>query len=125
MTAVLCPDCRKPLDQAAVLCRASSCTDCERRRMLLVLDPWAFFVQVLRAKVRPDNTVHQADVRPVLRGRIKPQQISSFWRQAQSRSVALIRQTDAVDRSDDVQGRNAGRPEPVYVATERLLRGAA
>ena len=117
-----CTSCSRPLDVAAVLTDSTTCTDCERQRIVFVADPWATFVRVLRSSVRPDGTVHACDVRPKVKGRIKPQKISSCWREAQSPAADLIRQTDEVERSDDREGKNAGRPEYVYRATERLLR---
>lgn len=113
-----CRTCGSRLDGASVLCQADTCCECERKRILLAVDPWALFVRTLRANVRSDGTVHACDIRPLVRGRIEPRQLSSLWRRAQSKSVGLIRQVD-VERSDDVAGKNAGRPEPVYKWTGR------
>ena len=72
---------------------------------------WSLFVAALRASVREDGTVHACDVRPLVRGRIEPKHIGSSWRKA--RQSGLITEVGH-ERSDDEQGRNAGRMEPYY-----------
>ena len=79
-------------------------------------DEWAVFTAALVSAAK-DGRVHQADVRPHIRGRIEPKHIGTLYRRA--RAEGLIREVDH-ERSDDVAGKNAGRLEPVYE-----LRGAA
>lgn len=78
---------------------------------------WLTFTRALRSAVRDDGRVHQADVRPLIRGRIEPKHIGTLYRRA--RTEGLLREV-AHERSDDTEGRNAGRLEPVY-----QYRGAA
>lgn len=72
---------------------------------------WAIFRAALRKAARDDGSVHQADVRPLIRGRIEPKHIGTLYRRA--RTEGLLREIDH-ERSDDLAGRNAGRLEPVY-----------
>lgn len=71
---------------------------------------WALFKVALASAAR-DGRVHQADVRPLIRGRIQHKHIGTLYRRA--RSEGLLVEVDH-ERSDDVSGRNAGRLEPVY-----------
>jgi hypothetical protein len=79
-------------------------------------DEWAVFTAALFAAAR-DGRVHQRVVRPHIRGRIEPNHVGILYRRALSEG--LLREVDH-ERSDDVDGKNAGRLEPVYA-----LRGAA
>ena len=92
------------VEQHPALCQ---CTDA---------DEWAVFTAALVSAAK-DGRVHQADVRPHIRGRIEPKHIGTLYRRA--RAEGLIREVDH-ERSDDIAGKNAGRLEPVYE-----LRGAA
>lgn len=74
-------------------------------------DEWTTFTRALRSVVRADRTVHQCDVRPLIRGRIEPKHIGNFWRRA--RAEALVVEVGH-ERSNDTEGRNAGRMEPYY-----------
>lgn len=81
---------------------AASCTDDGE---------WRLFVAAVRQAVRDDLTVHQCDMRPLLRGRMEPKHIGLAWRRA--RRTGLLREVGH-ERSDDTEGRNAGRMEPYY-----------
>lgn len=71
---------------------------------------WATFTAALR-KVARDGEVHQRDMRPLIRGRIKPSHIGACYTRAIS--MRLIREVRR-ERSNDVQGRNTNKSEPVY-----------
>lgn len=73
-------------------------------------DEWSVFTTALTTAAR-DGRVHQADVRPIIRGRIEPKHIGTLYRRA--RAEGLLREVEH-ERSDDVAGKNAGRLEPVY-----------
>lgn len=73
---------------------------------------WSIFVTALRSSARTDGTVHQSDVRPLIRGRINPKHIGTLWRRA--KADGLIRDTGQVERSNDHAGRNSHRLEPIY-----------
>jgi len=75
------------------------------------LGEYVVFVSALKAATRADGTVHQADMRPLIRGRIEPKHVGTLYRRA--KSDGLIREVDH-ERSDDRPGKNAGRLEPVY-----------
>jgi hypothetical protein len=75
-------------------------------------DEWAVFKAALKAAVRADGTVHQADVRPRIRGRIAPKHIGQLWRRA--RSEGLVRDTGEREPSNDVAGRNADKLDRIY-----------
>lgn len=81
-------------------------------------DEWALFVAAVREAARPGGAVHQCDVRPLIRGRVQPKHIGLLYRRAVTEGL-LVRL--GYEESDDLQGKNAGRMEPVY----ELLRGAA
>ena len=117
-----CAQCSGRLDVAAVLCEASVCTTCEAKRIRLAADPWATFLRVLRANVRPDGTVHVNDCRESLRGRIEPHKLSSLWSEA--RRAGLIAHHDWED-STDKQGRNDHAPARIWSASEQLRKAAA
>lgn len=73
---------------------------------------WVIFTRALVVAARDDRTVHQSDVRPLIRGRIEPKHIGTYWRRA--KAERLVRDTGDVERSDDQQGRNSHRLEPIY-----------
>jgi hypothetical protein len=73
-------------------------------------DEWATFRSALTAAAR-DGKVHQADVRPLIRGRIEPKHIGTLYRRARTEGLLV---EVAHERSDDLEGKNAGRLEPVY-----------
>lgn len=75
------------------------------------LGDWSIFLAALREAVGRDGLVHQKHVRPRIRGRIRPNDIGSCYRKA--RTIGLLVEEDH-ERSNDREGRNAGRMEPVY-----------
>lgn len=80
------------------------------------MSEWVIFRLAL-SQAAKDGKVHQADVRPLIRGRIEPKHIGTLYRRARTEGL-LVEVTH--ERSDDVVGKNAGRLEPVY-----LWHGAA
>lgn len=73
-------------------------------------DEYAIFkAAVMSAAV--NGVVHQAAVRPIIRGRIEPNRIGGCYRRA--RAEGLLVEIDH-ERSDDHIGKNAGRMEPRY-----------
>ncbi|WP_436699922.1 hypothetical protein [Nocardioides sp. BYT-33-1] len=72
---------------------------------------WSTFTAALRLARRADGTVHQCDVRPHIRGRIEPKRIGQLWRRARSERLVV---EVGHERSNDIEGRNAGRMEPYY-----------
>jgi len=73
---------------------------------------YAVFVTALRSAVRNDGTVHQCDVRPLLRGRIKPKHVGTLYRRA--KADGLVRDTGEREPSNDVAGRNADKLDRIY-----------
>lgn len=94
-----CPDCEHHVPTQGCHCPESNTTE------------WSIFLQALRTAVRPDQTVHACDVRPLVRDRVAPRTISTFYRRA--RAEHLLDEAGH-ERSDDVRGKNAGRLEPFY-----------
>jgi len=124
MTA--CTRCGGRLYGADLLVGARICVECERKTIRLAADPWATFVRVLRANVRPDGTVHVNDCRESLRGRIEPHKLSSLWREAKTAGLLThIPGPAGWEDSTDKQGRNDHAPARVYRATPDLQRRAA
>lgn len=72
---------------------------------------YAIFTDALRRAVGPDGLVHQRDMRPLIRDRIKPQRIPTLYRRAIAQH--LITEVKR-ERSNDVRGRNTNKDEPVY-----------
>ena len=79
---------------------------------------WSIFRAAVLAAARADGTVHQSDVRPLIRGRVAPKHVGTFYRRA--KADRLIRDTGEREPSDDVAGRNADKLDRVYA-----LAGAA
>lgn len=73
---------------------------------------WPFFVSVLRKVVRADGTVHQGDVRPLIRGRIPAKHIGTLYKRA--RNEGVIVETGDWERSTDVEGRNSDKRCRIY-----------
>lgn len=73
---------------------------------------WSLFKAAVTSAARDDGTVHQADVRPKIRGRIEPKHIGQLWRRA--RSEGLVRDTGEREQSNDVAGRNADKLDRIY-----------
>lgn len=78
---------------------------------------WTTFVAALKQAVRHDGTVHQGDIRPLIRGRIEPKHIGQQYKRAIREHI--LREIDR-EQSNDEQGRNTNKWEPVY-----RLRSAA
>lgn len=79
---------------------------------------WPFFVSILRKVTRADGTIHQGDVRPLIRGRIPAKHIGQLWKRA--RNDGLIVDTGEWERSTDVEGRNGDKQCRIYrLATQR------
>lgn len=75
-------------------------------------DEWSLFVAAVRQVARPDGTVHQGDVRPLIRGRIAPKHIGSLYRRA--RSEGLLVDTGQLEPSTDSAGRNTDKQSRIY-----------
>lgn len=75
-------------------------------------DEWSLFRGTVLAAARPDGTVHQGDVRPLIRGRIAPKHIGSLYRRA--RSEGLLVDTGQLEPSTDTAGRNGDKTSRVY-----------
>ncbi len=75
-------------------------------------DEWSIFRAALRKAVRDDGSIHQCDVRPIIRGRIAPKHIGQLWRRA--RSEGLVRDTRLREQSNDIAGRIADKLDRVY-----------
>lgn len=102
-----CPAGFAPI-QHPVLCACTPPPDAE----------WVVFTAALRSAVRADGTVHQCDVRPLIRGRIDPKAIGRFYRRA--RNDGLLVDTQRREESDDRAGRNTDKLDRIYA-----MRGAA
>jgi hypothetical protein len=74
-------------------------------------DEWSVFVAAVRSSARADGSVHQCDVRPLIRGRIEPKHIGQMWKRARRERLLV---EVGHERSDDEPGKNAGRMEPYY-----------
>lgn len=74
---------------------------------------WALFVKALKAAVdmADDGLLHQRFVRPLIRGRITPKHIGQCWKKARDEQLVV---EAGHERSNDREGRNAGRMEPYY-----------
>lgn len=73
---------------------------------------WARFVAALRQAKRVDGTIHQRDVRPIIRGRIAPKHIGQMYQRA--RAEHLIDDTGCWEDSDDLIGKNRHKPERIW-----------
>lgn len=76
----------------------------------VVDEHWPTFLAALH-KAAVGGEVQQKNVRPLIRGVIPPNVIGSCYRRARDRRVLV--EVDH-ERSDDHEGRNAGRMEPRY-----------
>jgi hypothetical protein len=93
-----CPDGFDLVTQHPGLCK---CTD----------EPeWLIFTAALRQAAR-GGEVHQRNMRPLLRGRIKPQQIGQQYKRAIREG--LIAEIGREESNDQI-GRNTNKWEPVY-----------
>lgn len=75
-------------------------------------DDWHVFLSALRSVARDDGTVHQADMRPRIRGRIEPKVIGTLYRRA--RAEHIIRDTGQREPSNDAAGRNTDKLDRIY-----------
>lgn len=73
---------------------------------------WGMFMAAIRAAAMPDGTVHQRNVRPLIRGRITPKHIGGLYRRA--RAERLLVDTGEREPSSDVEGRNADKLDRIY-----------
>lgn len=100
-----CADCGFHVDYQGCRCAVDEWATC-------TADEWAIFTTALRKARREDNTVHQCDVRPLIRGRVEPKAIGGYYRRA--RSLELIRDTGEKEPSSDVAGRNTDKDSRIY-----------
>ena len=70
------------------------------------------FKAAVAKAVRDDGTLHQSDMRRLIRGRIEPKSIGGFYRRA--RTSGLLRDTGRREPSDDTAGRNADKLDRIY-----------
>lgn len=84
---------------------------------------WSYFVSVIRKVARADGTVHQGDVRPLVRGRIPAKHIGSLYRRA--RNEGVLAETGEWERSTDVEGRNSDKRCRIYRLAHQRGRPAA
>lgn len=73
---------------------------------------WDHFKAVLAEVARATGLIDQNAVRPLLRGEIKPQRIGAFYHRAAK--AGLIAWTGQWCESDDLDGKNSGKPTRVY-----------
>lgn len=78
------------------------------------LGEYVLFVSALKAATRSDGTIHQADVRPAIRGRIEPKHVGTLYRRA--KSDGLIADTGQREPSNDTAGRNGDKLDRIYTA---------
>lgn len=75
-------------------------------------DEWKHFKAVLAEVALATGLIDQNAVRPLLRGEIKPQRIGAFYHRAAK--AGLIAWTGQWHESDDLDGKNSGKPTRVY-----------
>lgn len=83
----------------------SLCADCKPGE-------WHTFTTALRKAVRDDGTIHQADMRPLIRGQVAPKHVGIFYRRA--KSDGLIVDTGEREQSNDVAGKNTDKLDRIY-----------
>lgn len=110
-----CARCPANLDVASILCNADTCTDCERARF--APSEWAVFRSALLSAA-VNGVVHQAAVRPLIRGKVAPKHIGTMYRRA--KAEGLLCDTGEREPSNDRAGRNLDKLDRVYA-----LAGAA
>lgn len=76
------------------------------------VDEWQHFKAVLAEVARATGLIDQNAVRPLLRGEIKPQRIGAFYHRATK--AGLIAWDGTWVESDDLTGKNSGKPTRVY-----------
>lgn len=75
------------------------------------VDEWQVFTAALR-QVAVDGIVHQSAMRRLIRGRIEPKHVGTFYRRA--KAEGLIRDTGEREPSDDAAGRNSDKLDRIY-----------
>ena len=83
----------------------------------------SIFRAALLSAAREDGTIHQADVRPQIRGRIAAKHVGTLYRRA--KTEGLIADTGEREPSNDVAGRNADKLDRIYRLVERTSERAA
>jgi hypothetical protein len=91
-----CPTCGYHLTKQRCVCQHSE---------------WAIFTAALR-QVAVDGIVHQSAMRRLIRGRIEPKHVGTFYRRA--KAEGLIRDTGEREPSDDAAGRNSDKLDRIY-----------
>lgn len=76
------------------------------------LGEYAIFTAALRAAADATGLIHQRDVRPRIRGRIKPRHVGTLYRRA--RAEGLIVDTGEREPSSDVAGGNSDKLDRCY-----------
>ena len=77
-----------------------------------VREEWEHYVESLRAAAAGRaGLIYPNDLRPLVRGHVKPNRIGAFTHRALS--DGLVERTGDWQISDDTEGRNSGRPMPV------------
>ena len=105
--------------------RSDRCSDCGHHvptqghgTTCADLTEWTIFRTAVKQAVRPDGTVHQAEMRPLIRGRIQPKSIGRLYRRA--KAEGLLSDTGIREPSNDDVGRNTDKLDRIY-----SLRSAA
>lgn len=78
-------------------------------------DEWAVFVSALRSAVGPGGFISQTRVRPLIQA-IPHKRRGQYYARA---IRAGLLQAHGYEPSTDVAGKNAGKPCPTYILTER------
>lgn len=73
---------------------------------------WSVFAAAVRKVARADGTVHQSDVRPLIRGKVAPKSVGQMYRRA--KSEGLLRDTGEREPSNDARGRNLDKLDRIY-----------
>ena len=80
---------------------------------------WELFKAALAEAVNEFGTISPNRLRPLVRGKVAPRRIGAFTHRALSQG--LVEYTGTYEVSDDVEGRNGGKPARVL----RWLGGAS
>jgi hypothetical protein len=73
---------------------------------------WSLFRAALAQVVTADGLIHQSAVRPLIRGKVAPKKIGTFYRRA--RAEGLIEDTGEREPSTDFAGRNGDKLSRLY-----------
>lgn len=74
-------------------------------------DEWDWFLRILREAATPTGVIDQNEVRPKLRGKVRPARIGAFYRRA---CLEGRIRPEGWNTSDDLEQRNAGKPTRMY-----------